>query len=375
MRKKILATLLAAAMLLAMAVPAAAAGAEFVVTAPPGPIQAGETFEVTVDLNNNPGFLSLTLTLYFSTKDVTCDRITRGDVLDGLLTVTNPKARDGAIIVAAGSDASVYSGRVATLRFTAVRDLSGKVFRAELTEMIGTDHRELSVPVTGPAPFAGSSSPSDPTPDEPDPVDPTPTPPQPLPPSGGETGDETPAFTDIAGHWAEASIRRSAQLGIFKGYPGGAFGPEDNVTRGQFVTVLYRMAGSPKVTATAPFTDIADQSEEFRTAIHWAYSIGAVNGKTPTTFDPRGSVTRQEALKILFFYAGGQSGMEMLVAPIYESSFADSAEIGAWAKSAMYWGVYHEIISGQGTDRLRPTAPATRAELADILVNYLDKFQ
>ena len=384
MRKKSIAILLAAAMLLAISIPAMAAGATSVITAPSGAVKAGESFDVTGELKNNPGFAKIEFTMAYDRNAVTCNRIVVGELLSGTVYAANPKAGDGAAIVAATLEDIVDDGLLFTIKFTAKQDLTGSELEA-VKYLVGPqvgDYYTASLKWEGN--YGSQTDPVTPDPVDPKPpVNPTPTPdptptptPDPVtPPSDGGTTTELPNFNDISGHWAEQSIRRSAQLGLFKGYPGGNFGPEDNVTRAQFVTVLYRMAGSPAVTTEAPFTDTQTQSAEFRTAINWAYATGSVNGKTATTFDPQGSITRQEALKILFYYAGGQSGMELLVTPIYDSSFADSDQIGAWAKPAMYWGVYHEIISGQGTDRLRPTTPATRAELADILVNYLDKFQ
>ena len=73
-------------------------------------------------------------------------------------------------------------------------------------------------------------------------------------------------------------------------------------------------------------------------------------------------------MKILFGCAGGVSGMETLFTAAYDEGFADSAEIADWAKSAMYWAYFNEIISGTGDSMLSPTMGATRAQMAKILV-------
>lgn len=186
---------------------------------------------------------------------------------------------------------------------------------------------------------------------------------------------ETPTFTDTNGHWGQEFIDEAAQRGLFKGFGDGTFRPDTAVTRAQFVTVLWRMAGNPAVTAQTPFTDIADQIDEFRTAIAWAYEKGYVNGTTETTFAPGDSLTRESAMKILFGYAGGQSGMEAMFTNVYDSVFTDSSAISAWAKAPMYWGVYNTLISGTGDKVLSPQGIATRAQLAKILVNYIEKFE
>ena len=133
------------------------------------------------------------------------------------------------------------------------------------------------------------------------------------------------------------------------------------------------MAGTPAPAGMAPFADITTQSEEFKSAISWAYEKGYVNGTSPDTFEPNASLTREAAMKILFGYAGAQSGMEMMFTGIYDEAFNDSADISAWAKEPMYWGVYKSIISGTGEGQLSPKGTATRAQLAKILIEFTEK--
>jgi hypothetical protein len=134
------------------------------------------------------------------------------------------------------------------------------------------------------------------------------------------------------------------------------------------------MSGSPTVDTTTPFGDISDQIPEFQSAIAWGYANGYVNGKSERVFDPNGKITRQEALKILYYYAGGKSGMEQMFTAIYDANYTDSSQVASWAKAPMYWGVYNEIISGTSAATLSPEGTATRAQVAKILVNYLEKF-
>ena len=383
MRKSILAMLLAVVMLLCAAPFASAAGAAFVVDVPVSSVAAGESFEVTVSLRDNPGFYALKFNLVYDEDVLECTQVTQGSLAKQMLSVTNPKGRHGAVITGASVDGVEEDGVVAVFSFKAKKTLSALSFKAFDSDISDEDGTWMGIDVV----WNGVSEPDpEPTPEPeptaepgPEPVEPT-TAPQPVePPVGGNPagGEETadPAFTDIAGHWGEASILEAARRGLFNGYPDGRFGPDDNVTRAQFVTVLYRMTGSPETSAQTPFEDIGTLSAEFRQAIAWAYEKGYVNGKADTVFDPSGFLTRQEALKILFYYSGGQSGMELMLTSTYDEAFSDSDEIAAWAKPAMYWGVYKSIISGTSEDTLSPQGTATRAQLAKILVNYLDKFQ
>ncbi len=186
------------------------------------------------------------------------------------------------------------------------------------------------------------------------------------------TASAAPAgFFDMSGHWAEPFVTEAAELGLFKGDEDGNFNPDDHITRAQFITVLWRMAGAPDTTADTPFSDMGNQIPEFKTAVSWGYSKGYISGTSDTTFEPDGTLTREAAMKILHAYSGGQVGMEIQFYAIYDGLLGDSAEISSWAKQSVYWGIYNKLISGTSETAISPQAPATRAQLAKILVNYL----
>ena len=144
------------------------------------------------------------------------------------------------------------------------------------------------------------------------------------------------------------------------------------MARRQAKAVLWRMAGKPAAAKPAPFEDAASDAW-FADAVAWACETGAVNGRSERVFDPDGAVTRQEAMKVVFLYAGGVSGMEAMLSTLYDSGFTDSGEIADWAKPAMYWGYFNGLIGSEGDTALRPTDAATRAELARMLVLCADK--
>lgn len=180
-------------------------------------------------------------------------------------------------------------------------------------------------------------------------------------------------FADMAGHWAEPFVKEASTLGLFKGDEAGNFNPEENITRAQFVTVLWRMAGSPEVSAELPFVDVQNQIPEFISAISWGYSNKYISGTSDKTFEPDGTLTREAAMKILHAYSGGKTGMEFQFFSIYEGLLKDSAKISSWAKTSVYWGIYNKLISGTSETTIGPDEPATRAQLAKILVNYINQ--
>ena len=93
-------------------------------------------------------------------------------------------------------------------------------------------------------------------------------------------------------------------------------------------------------------------------------------------FDPNGQVTREQIATILFRMSGDEAGNGQQYADIYEQAFTDSVSVGSWAKEAVWWAVYHEIWCGtDSTDVgtvLAPTQAADRAQIAVMMVRYLD---
>lgn len=349
--------------------------------------KSGESFTVTVYIDGNPGFNSIQYILGFP-DGVSCKSINQGVLLNGMMTADNPNAVAGAAI--AGASATIVSGDgvIATYNMTASEDIAD--LRLTIEDMVLSDESGalIAYTVSGASEQSSSSSQSSGSTQQ------SSTPAQ--NPAGNQQGgassgitnaaiaettsgaattqtSESVSFKDTKGHWAAEFIENALQKGLFKGNSDGTFEPDKNISRAQYVTVLYRMAGSPAVTAGTPFKDISDQPPEFRNAIAWAYTNGYVNGTSDTTFEPSKSISRQESMKILFGCAGGKSGNETIYTSIYDSGFADSMEIASWARAAMYWAYYNEIIGGTSATTLSPTENASRAQLAKILVNYLDK--
>jgi hypothetical protein len=165
---------------------------------------------------------------------------------------------------------------------------------------------------------------------------------------------EATGFSDMSGHWAEPFVDEASTLGLFKGDEAGNFNPDANITRAQFVTVLWRMANSPESSAELPFVDVQNQIPEFISAISWGYSNKYISGTSDKTFEPDGVLTREAAMKILHAYSGGKVGMEIQFYKIYDGLLEDSQDISDWAKQSVYWGIYNKLISGTGENTISP---------------------
>lgn len=149
------------------------------------------------------------------------------------------------------------------------------------------------------------------------------------------------------------------------------FNPSDTATRADIITALYQLAGSPKVEqASLPFTDV-HSGADYRDALCWAYENGLVTGYSETTFAAFANVSRQQLAVILHRWAQqtGEtpaSGIDTLKA------FPDGSQVSLWAAQAMAWAVEEGILSGGADGTLAPERIATRAELAQIIMNYLE---
>ena len=89
--------------------------------------------------------------------------------------------------------------------------------------------------------------------------------------------------------------------GITGGYSDGTFGPDNACTRGQAVTFLYRMAGQPKVTSTSGFKDVKPGTYYYN-AVLWAEKAGITGGYSDNTFRPDNQCTRAQMVTFLYRY-------------------------------------------------------------------------
>lgn len=182
-------------------------------------------------------------------------------------------------------------------------------------------------------------------------------------------GDEIPfPFVDVAKtSWYYGNIKYVWQHDIMNGVSDTKFAPETSMTRAMFVTVLYRLEGSPSVEglATPPFTDIGASNYSWAyNAIVWAYNTGVTKGTSATTFAPGAAITRQEIVTMLYRYAGSPAVSGSLI-------FGDSSVISSWARSAVQWANSIGIITGYPNGNFGPVDATTRGQMAAIVHRYM----
>ena len=153
--------------------------------------------------------------------------------------------------------------------------------------------------------------------------------------------------------------------GIMIGTAEETFTPNGELTRGQIVTILYRLAGEPEVDEAAPFTDVKETAY-YAKAVAWGYTTGIVKGVSDDAFAPDQVVARQQMAAFLYRYAGSPAATADAA-----KGFADSADISDYALDAMNWIVSAGILNGTSETTLAPKDATTRVQAAAFVYRYL----
>ncbi len=187
-----------------------------------------------------------------------------------------------------------------------------------------------------------------------------------------ETPDtETPSvelpYTDVASDaWYYKAAGYMYEKGLMSGVTETAFGPNQTLTRGMIAQILYNLAGQPEA-ASAGFNDVASDAW-YAAAVNWISSSGVASGYGNGTFGPNDNITREQLAVILYNYAVN-AGLDVSASADL-SGFADLGTMSSWAGNAMKWAVGAGMIGGKSADTLAPCSTATRAEVAQILMNF-----
>ena len=175
-------------------------------------------------------------------------------------------------------------------------------------------------------------------------------------------------FRDVSKRdWYYDDVVYVYRKGYMDGMSSTRFGGELNTTRGQIVTILWRLTGEPRATKRNPFTDVSS-SQYYYDAISWAYDAGVVDGFDAHTFKPDQNVTREQLAAILYRYA---KYMNLSTSgSAYLAKYRDADKIANWAYDAMAWANYRGLINGTSATRIDPKGYATRAQIAAILHRF-----
>jgi len=148
------------------------------------------------------------------------------------------------------------------------------------------------------------------------------------------------------------------------------FSPHMTTTRGMFVTLLYRMAGTPSVSGLSnPFSDVA-QGKWYADAAIWAAANGIVS--SGETFGAMEALTREHMAVMMAHFI---SHMGYVLPSGEATAFADQDAISTWAQEAIYFMQTAGIIQGRPGNVFDPQGTATRAEVAAIIHRFLEMIE
>ena len=176
---------------------------------------------------------------------------------------------------------------------------------------------------------------------------------------------EDAGFSDVAADaWYADAVEYVRNHGLMSGTSAAVFNPNGTTSRGQIAAILYRASGSPAVSGTTAFPDIADGAY-YAAASQWAAANGIITGYPDGSFGPDDPITRQQLAAILWRYAGSPS------APAGQD-YADESAIAGYAATAVDWARASGVIGGKDGNRFDPSGSATRAQVAVILNRYME---
>lgn len=164
--------------------------------------------------------------------------------------------------------------------------------------------------------------------------------------------DRSRDFTDTRGHWAEDAIDFATAHELFSGTSDTTFTPDSPMTRAMLMTVLARFDGQ----------DTTGGAVWYEKAMAWARENGISDGSNPD-----GSITREQLATMLWRYAGSPAGDGSAI-----GRFTDSGKVSSYAVEAMNWAVGTGLFGGMGDGTLAPQGSATRAQVATILMRFVE---
>lgn len=177
-------------------------------------------------------------------------------------------------------------------------------------------------------------------------------------------------FTDVKeSDWFYKGVAYVVDKGIMSGVSENEFAPSGKLTRAMLVQMLYNMESRPACDAENAFMDVP-VGQWYTDAVIWANDAKIVSGMGDGLFAPNMEITREQMVAMLYNYAK-YKGYDV-TASADLSAFADTASVSAWAQPAMQWAVAEGYISGMGDSQLAPQGTATRAEIASVIMRFME---
>lgn len=177
-------------------------------------------------------------------------------------------------------------------------------------------------------------------------------------------------FTDVKeSDWFFKGVAYVVDKGVMSGVSENQFDPSGKLTRAMLVQMLYNMESRPACDAENAFMDVP-VGQWYTDAVIWANDAKIVSGMGDGLFAPNMEITREQMVAMLYNYAKYKGYDVSASADL--SKFADNASVSTWAQPSMQWAVAEGYISGMGDSQLAPQGTATRAEIASVIMRFME---
>lgn len=165
--------------------------------------------------------------------------------------------------------------------------------------------------------------------------------------------DNSINFADTVDHWSADAVAFVTARNLFAGTSADSFTPNITTTRGMMAVLLARLAGHETTASTGEAWYVP--------GMKWAMENNISDGT-----NPEGYVSREQLVTMLWRYNGSPISEESI------ENFGDYDNVSEFAQIALSWAVKNSIITGKNGGILDPQGNATRAETAQIIMNYLN---
>lgn len=187
----------------------------------------------------------------------------------------------------------------------------------------------------------------------------------------GEVGCPSYEYVDInTNKWYHEALDFVVEKGIM--YGDEFFYPDADLTRAELTEILWLLENKPTKISEKRFIDV-EADNKYYNSIYWARENNIVNGYSEEYFRPKDSITREQMTAILYRYSGYKKYGNVIDVD-FNLEFNDVTDISTWAIDSIIWAVSNEVIMGYDSNELKPLGNITRAEMAQMIKNYLEVY-
>ncbi len=172
--------------------------------------------------------------------------------------------------------------------------------------------------------------------------------------------------------WYSKSVKFAVENNLMVGTSETTFSPKLDTTRAMVATILFRLSKEEKVLSKNKFKDV-ENGKWYHDSIIWAKEKGIVKGYDENTFAPNDKLTREQLITIMYRYAKLKGYNTKNVANL--EKYTDTDKISNFATTPIKWAVANGIIKGTSDSTLSSKENTTRAMVAQIFMNFINKFE